>query len=43
LQSSDVYNQLISAGDGFLNRVKYHIQGAGFEMSEELNLNSGFE
>lgn len=43
LQSSDVYNALMGAGDDFLLRIKYHIAGAGFACPEELNLNNGFE
>jgi len=43
LTSNDLYANLMQTGDDFLARVKYHIVGGNYHLSEELNLNTGFE
>ena len=35
--------RLASAGDGVLERIRYHVAGAGFHLSEQLDRDTGFE
>ncbi len=35
--------ELLAAGDGVLQRVRYHVAGTGFHLSEQLDKNTGYE
>lgn len=43
MNSEDVFDKLMSTGDDFLLRAKYHIQGDNLHMAEEINLDDGYE
>jgi len=43
LTGAQLYPNLIQTGDDFLARVKYHIVGNNYHLSEEINLNTGYE
>jgi hypothetical protein len=36
-------NSFLAAGDGVLQRVRYHVAGANFHLPEQLDKNTGYE
>jgi glucoamylase len=41
--ASEFAEELLAAGDGVLQRVRFHVAGAGFHLSEQLDKYTGFE